>query len=138
MLSYVAPKTRVSERRPPRPIRAMVDQALAALDSEFEALYPHKGRPSVPPEYLLRATLLQILYPLRSERLLAEQIDYNLLFRCFIGLSRDDPVWYHSTFTKNRERSLEADIARRFFRKMVNGAAGRNCCPTSTSVLMAT
>ncbi len=119
MFSYVAPEARVPERHPLRALRAMVDQALTALDAEFEALYSHTGRPSIPPEYLLRATLLQILYSVRSERLLVEQIDYNLLFRWFIGLSMDDPVWDHSTFTKNRDRLLEADIARRFFSEVV-------------------
>lgn len=124
MFSYVAPEARVPERHPLRPIRAMVDQALTALDAEFEALYSHTGRPSIPPEYLLRATLLQILYSVRSERLLVEQIDYNLLFRWFIGLSMDDPIWDHSTFTKNRDRLLEADIARRFFAEVVGQARG--------------
>jgi transposase len=115
MFSYVSPEARVPKRHPLRPIREMVDRALAALDDDFETLYSHTGRPSIPPEYLLRATLLQILYSIRSERLLVEQIDYNLLFRWFIGLSMDDAVWDHSSFTKNRDRLLEADIARRFF-----------------------
>ena len=92
----------------------MVDQARTS----------HTGRPSIPPEYLLRATLLQILYSVRSERLRVEQIDYSLLFRWFIGLSMDDPVWDHSIFTKNRDRLLEADIARRFFREVVDQARG--------------
>jgi transposase len=119
MFRYVAPEARAPERHPLRTIRAMVDQALTALNAEFEALYSHTGRPSILPEYLLRATLLQILYSVRSERLLVEQVDYNLLFRWFIGLSMDDPVWDHSTFTKNRDRLLEADIARRFFSEVV-------------------
>jgi transposase len=119
----------VPERHPLRPIRAMVDQALAALDAEFEALYSHTGRPSIPPEYLLRATLLQILYSVRSERLLVEQIDYNLLFRWFIGLSMDDPIWDHSTFTKNRDRLLEADITRRFFAEVVDQARRQGEAP---------
>ena len=108
MFSCVAPEARVPKRHPLRAIRRMVDQTLTALDAEFEALYSHTGRPSIPPKYLLRATLLQILYSVRSERLLVEQIDYNLLFRWFLGLSMDDPVWDHSTFTKNRDRLLEA------------------------------
>jgi transposase len=119
MFSYVAPEARVPERHPLRAIRAMVDQALAALDAGFVVPYLHTGRPSVPPEYPLCATLLQILYSVRSECQLVEQIDYNLLFRWFIGLSMDDPVWDHSTFTKNRDRLLEADIARRFFSEVV-------------------
>jgi transposase len=108
----MAPEARLPERHPLRPIRVMVDQALAALDAEFEALYSHTGRPSIPPEYLLRATPLQILYSVRSERLLVEQIDYNLLFRWLIVLSMDAPVWDHSTFTKNRDWLLEAALAR--------------------------
>ncbi len=124
MFSYVSPETRVPQRHPLRPIREMVDRALAALDDDFEALYSHTGRPSIPPEYLLRAALLQILYSIRSERLLVEQIDYNLLFRWFIGLSMDDAVWDHSSFTKNRDRLLEADIARRLFAEVVAQARG--------------
>jgi transposase len=93
MFSYVAPEARVPERHPLRAIRAMVDRTLTPLDAEFEAFYSHTGRPSSPPEYLLRATLLQILYSVRSKRLLVEQLDSNLLFHWFIGLSMDDPVW---------------------------------------------
>jgi transposase len=124
MFRYVAPEARVSERHPLRAIRAMVDQALTALDAEFEALYSHTGRPSIPPEYLLRATLLQIPYSVRSETLRVEPIDHNWWFGGFTGLSMDDPVWDHSTFTKNRNRLLEANIARRFFREMVDEARG--------------
>lgn len=124
MFSYVSPEARVPQRHPLRPIREMVDRALAALDDDFEVLYSHTGRPSIPPEYLLRASLLQILYSICSERLLVEQIDYNLLFRWFIGLSMDDPVWDHSSFSKNCDRLLEADIARRFFTQVVEQVRG--------------
>ena len=106
LFSTIQPEDRVSKDHPLRPIRAMVNAALKALDTEFAALYAASGRDSIPPEKLLRAQLLQILYTIRSERLLTEQIDYNLLFRWFIGFSMDDPVWDHSTFSKNRERLL--------------------------------
>ena len=126
LFSYLSPEARVPKRHPLRAIRAMVDQALAAMHEEFDAIYSHTGRPSIPPEQLLRAVLLQILYTVRSERLLAEQIDYNLLFRWFVGLSMDDPVWDHSTFTKNRDRLLEADIARKFFARILDQARVAN------------
>ena len=90
----------------------MVDRALAGMSREFEAIYAAQGRPSIAPERLLRALLLQVFYSIRSERLLCEQLDYNLLFRWFVGLSGDEPVWNHSTFSKNRDRLLEADPSR--------------------------
>ena len=93
---------------PLRAIRTMVDTALRELSPEFARLYPKTGRPSIPPEQLLRALLLQMLYSVRSERQLMEQLDYNLLFRWFVGLSMDDPVWDPTVFTKNRERLLAA------------------------------
>lgn len=122
LFSYVSPEARVPKGHPLRPIRVLVDKALADLHEEFEAIYSHTGRRSIPPEQLLRAVLLQILYSVRSERLLAEQIDYNLLFRWFVGLSMDDPVWDHSSFTRNRDRLLEADIARKFFARILDQA----------------
>jgi transposase len=100
---------------PLRPIRQMTDAALTRLSGRFETLYSTTGRPSVPPEKLLRALLLQILFSVRSERLLMEQLEYNLLFRWFVGLAMDDPVWTPTTFTKNRERLLTGDIAQAFF-----------------------
>ena len=106
MFSYVAPEQRVPADHPLRAIRAMVDTALRELSPEFARLYPPTGRPSIPPEKLLRALLLQVLYSVRSERQLMEQLDYNLLFRWFVGLSMDDPVWDPTVFTKNRERLL--------------------------------
>jgi transposase len=115
LFSYLSPESRIPKRHPLRPIRSMVDRALGDLCGEFEAMYASAGRPSIAPEKLLRALLLQIFYSIRSERMLCEQLDYNLLFRWFIGLSMDDAVWDHSTFSKNRDRLLESDMARRFF-----------------------
>jgi len=115
LFSYVSPERRVPAEHPLRPIRKMVDAALQRLSPRFEALYSHTGRPSVPPEKLLRALLLQVFYSVRSEALLMEELDYNLLFRWFVGLDMDEAVWDATTFTKNRDRLLEGDIAREFF-----------------------
>jgi len=115
MFSYLSPEQRVPADHPLRPIRRMVDTVLKRLSPRFEAMYAEGGRPSIPPEKLLRALLLQCLYSVRSERLLMEQLDYNLLFRWFVGLNMDDPVWDFTVFSKNRERLLEADVARAFF-----------------------
>jgi transposase len=114
LFSYIRLEERVPADHPLRPIRGLVNEALAALSKRFEALYSDTGRPSIPPEYLLRATLLQAFFTVRSERQLMEQIDYNLLFRWFVGLSIDDAVWDATVFTKNRDRLLEADVAREF------------------------
>jgi transposase len=114
LFSYIRLEERIAADHPLRAIRALVDEALAALSVRFEELYSHTGRPSIAPEYLLRATLLQAFFTVRSERQLMEQIDYNLLFRWFVGLSIDDGVWDASTFSKNRDRLLEADVAREF------------------------
>jgi transposase len=111
MFSSLSPEARVPKDHPLRPIRQMVNQALRELSRDFQAMYSSEGRPSIPPEKLLRALLLQVLYTIRSERLLMEQLDYNLLFRWFVGLSMDDPVWDHSTFSKNRERLIASDVA---------------------------
>jgi transposase len=105
---------RIAVDHPLRAIRALTNEVLAALSLRFEALYSHLGRPSIPPEYLLRATLLQAFFSVRSERQLMEQIDYNLLFRWFVGLSIDDEVWDTTVFTKNRDRLLEAEVAQEF------------------------
>ena len=118
MFSYVSPEVRVPQKHPLRPIRKMVDKALAELSPKFTELYSHTGRPSVAPEYLLKGSLLQILYSVRSERLLMEQVNYNLLFRWFVGLSMDDPVWNHSVFSKNRDRLLCSEIATTFFQRI--------------------
>lgn len=122
MFSYVSPEARVPAKHPLRPIRAMIAEALAQMDGRFEKLYSQTGRPSIAPERLIRALLLQVLYSIRSERLLVEQLEYNLLFRWFVGLSVDEPVWDHSTFSKNRDRLLEADIARELFEAIVDQA----------------
>ncbi|HID70488.1 MAG TPA: IS5 family transposase [Desulfobacterales bacterium] len=115
MFSYVSLEARVPKDHPLRPIRIMVDNALIELAPLFDEMYSHTGRPSIPPEHLLRALLLQILYSIRSERMLIEQLNYNLLFRWFIGLSMDDQVWNHSVFSKNRDRLLEHEVATHFF-----------------------
>jgi len=122
MFSYISPAQRVPQTHPLRPIRKMVDSALRDLSPEFEAMYSGLGRPSVPPEQLLRALLLQVLYTVRSERMLMEQLDYNLLFRWFVGLSMDDQVWDATVFTKNRDRLMEADVARLFFERVLEQA----------------
>jgi transposase len=122
MFSYVSPAQRVPMDHPLRPIRRMVDQALQELSPKFERMYSDVGRPSIPPEQLLRALLLQVFYTVRSERLLMEQLDYNLLYRWFVGLSMDDAIWDATVFSKNRERLLEADVARLFFEKVLGQA----------------
>jgi transposase len=125
MWSYIAPEQRVPLDHPLRPIRAMVDAILVELSPAFAKLYAPVGRPSIPPEKLLRALLLQVLYSTRSERLLMEQLDYNLLFRWFVGLNMDDPVWDATVFTKNRERLLAGDIAQAFFTRVLAQARQR-------------
>jgi transposase len=126
MFSYLSPEARVPKDHPLRPLRLMVNQALRELSGDFQAMYSSEGRPSIPPEKLLRALLLQVLFTIRSERLLMEQLDYNLLFRWFVGLSMDDSVWDHSTFSKNRERLIASDVALAFFERILKqaGAAG--------------
>ena len=119
IFSYIAPEARVPQDHPLRPIRAMTDRVLAELSPQFEKIYSRVGRPSIPPEMLLRALLLQVLYSVRSERLLMEQLDYNLLFRWFVGLNMDESVWAPTVFTKNRERLLEGDIAQAFFDRVL-------------------
>jgi transposase len=115
MFSYVVPEARVRSDHPLRPIRRMTDEVFATLSSEFTTLYSDIGRPSIPPEQLLRALLLQYFYTIRSERLLMEEIDYSVLFRWFIGLGMDDPIWSPTTFSKNRDRLLKGDVAAAFF-----------------------
>jgi transposase len=115
MFSYVSLEERVPADHPLRAIRRITDRALERLSPRFGTLYIHFGRPSIPPERLLRALLLQALYTIRSERQLIEQIEYNLLFRWFVGLGMDDAVWAPTTFTKNRDRLLAGDIAATFF-----------------------
>src|SRR5438876_12327053 len=119
MFSYVTPEARVRADHPLRPIRRMTDAALERLSARFDALYSTIGRPSIPPEKLLRALLLQVLYSIRSERLLMEELDYNILSRWFVGLSLDDPIWDATTFTKNRDRLLDGDVADAFFTEVL-------------------
>lgn len=122
MFSYVSLESRVPPGHPLRGIKALLDEALAAMSRDFDRVYAREGRPSIPPERLVRAAALQILYSIRSERLLCEQLDYNLLFRWFVGLSIDEPIWDHSSFTKNRDRLIEAKVARKLLRSMVRKA----------------
>ncbi|HUG41132.1 MAG TPA: IS5 family transposase [Longimicrobiales bacterium] len=125
LFSYVPLEDRVPQNHPLRAIRAYVDPILRDLSSRFDALYSRKGRPSIPPEQLLRALLLQVLYSVRSERMLCEQLEYNLLFRWFVGLSMDDRVWVPTVFTKNRDRLLRGEIAEAFFEAVVSEARRR-------------
>ena len=122
MFSYISAERRVPADHPLRALRMMADAALAQLGPAFDAIYARSGRPSIAPEKLLRALLLQVLYTVRSERLLMEQLDYNFLFRWFVGLSLDDPVWDATVFTKNRERLLEGAVAEGFFAAVVGQA----------------
>src|SRR5205807_7668792 len=115
MFSYLSPEQRVRADHPLRAIRRMTDDVRQSLSPRFAKMYSDIGRPSIPPEQLLRALLLQGLYTIRSERLLMEEIDYSVLFRWFIGLSMDEPIWSPTTFSKNRDRLLESDIAGAFF-----------------------
>ncbi|NOJ50966.1 transposase, partial [Bradyrhizobium archetypum] len=111
LFSYVDLEARVRCDHPLRAIRTIVNEALSALEREFAALYSPIGRPSIPPEKLLRAMLLQAFYSIRSERLLMERLEYDLLFRWFVGIGVDDAAWDHSVFSKNRDRLLDGDIA---------------------------
>src|SRR6188472_4617891 len=119
LFSYVDLEERIPARHPLRRIRQVVNDALASLDAEFDRLYSAEGRPSVAPERLIRASLIQILFSIRSERQLMEQMQYNLLFRWFVGLSPDDPIWDATVFTKNRERLQEGDVFQSFMAKLL-------------------
>src|SRR6202163_1132996 len=120
MYSYISAEQRVRQDHPLRAMRKMVDEALGELSRRFAKLYAKRGRPSIAPEKLLRALLLQVLYSIRSERQLMEQLDYNLLYRWFVGLAPDDPVWDATTFTKNRERLQRSDVFQKFMTKLLN------------------
>ncbi len=122
MFSYVSPEQRVPRDHPLRAIRQLVDEILRDLSRDFDTLYAKVGRPSIPPERLLRAQLLQVFYSIRSERLLMEQLDYNILFRWFVGLAMDEPIWDATVFTKNRDRLLNQALARDFLRRVVERA----------------
>jgi transposase len=124
MFSYVALEDRIPADHPLRGVRALVDAVLAEMSKDFDGLYSQVGRPSIAPERLLRALLLQVFYSVRSERLLMEQLNYNLLFRWFVGLEIDDAVWNHAVFSKNRDRLLNQDLAQKFFAHVKEQAAG--------------
>jgi transposase len=122
MFSYISPEKRVPADHPLRPIRKMVDEILKEMSPAFSRLYSPVGRPSIAPERLLRSLLLQIFYSVRSERMLIEQLQYNLLFRWFVGMEMDEAVWNHAVFSKNRERLLNEEIAETFFRRVLERA----------------
>jgi transposase len=130
LFSLVALEDRVPAEHPLRPLRTLVDRVLQKLSPDFDTLYADNGRPSIPPEYLLRAQLLQVLYTVRSERQLMEQLDYNLLFRWFVGLGIDAPVWDPTVFTKNRDRLLDGQIAQRFFDAVLEEARAADLLST--------
>jgi transposase len=119
LFSYGSLEDRVPADHPLRQIRAMVDEALKGMSARFDEIYGEEGRRSIPPERLLRALLLQMLYSVRSERLLMEQLEYNLLFRWFVGLSANEPVWHATVFTKNRDRLLNGAVSEDFFNQIV-------------------
>ena len=122
MFSYVSPEKRVPVDHPLRPIRKMVDEILKEMSPQFAKLYSEVGRPSIAPERLFRSLLLQIFYTVRSERMLIEQLQYNLLFRWFVGMEMDEAVWNHAVFSKNRERLLNEEIAESFFQRVLERA----------------
>ena len=119
---YGSLEERVPEKHPLRPVRVMVDAALESMSGRFDEMYAKAGRPSIAPERLLRALLLQALYSIRSERMLVEQLEYNLLFRWFVGLNMSEPAWNHAVFSKNRERLLAGDVAHELFACVVEQA----------------
>jgi len=125
MFSYLSPEVRVRKDHPLRAIRTMVDGVLRALSPQFDRMYASEGRPSIAPEKMLRAQLLQMLYSIRSERLLMEEIDYSVLFRWFVGLNLDEEVWDPTVFSKNRDRLLEAEVAKQFLAQVVEQARAK-------------
>src|SRR5277367_1704712 len=120
LFSYISPEARVPANHPLRKIRELVREVLVDMNRSFGTLYASEGRPSIPPEQLLSALLLQVFYGIRSERQLMEQLNYNLLFRWFVGLSPDDPVWVPTVFTKNRERLQQGDVFQKFMAKLLD------------------
>jgi transposase len=120
MFSYISPEARVPPNHPLRKIRALVRDVLGELNRSLGKLYASEGRPSIPPEQLLSALLLQVFYGIRSERQLMEQLDYNLLYRWFVGLSPDDPVWDPTTFTRNRDRLQNGEVFKKFMTRLLN------------------
>ena len=132
MFSYTTANERVPADHPLRRVKQITVELLKGLSRDFSRMYSRVGRPSIPPEKLLRALLLQGLYSIRSERLLMEELNYNLLFRWFVGLSIEDEVWDHSTFSKNRDRLLEHEIVNKFLPVSMSMPSKRVCCPMST------
>src|SRR6201996_3184754 len=126
VFSYLSSEERVRKDHPPRAVRAMTDEILREMSPVFDSMYARRGRPSIPPEKLLRAQLLQMLYSVRSERLLMEEIDYSVLFRWFVGMKLEEPVWDVTVFTKNRDRLLDGDVAREFLCEVVKQAQEKN------------
>lgn len=126
LFSYLSPEMRVPADHPLRPIRLMVDRLLVRLDPQFEKMYSAMGRPSIAPEKLLRALLLQIFFSIRSERLLMEMLAYNLLFRWFVGMNMDEDVWVPTVYSKNRDRLLAGNIAEVFFDEVLAEAKDTN------------
>ena len=122
MFSYISPEKRVPADHPLRPIRKMVDEILKEMSPKFAKLYSDVGRPSIAPERLLRSLLLQVFYSVRSERMLIEQLQYNMLFRWFVGMEMDETVWNHAVYSKNRERLLNEEIAESFFQRVLERA----------------
>src|SRR5450755_747304 len=120
MFSYVSAEKRVPSDHPLRPVRKMVDEILKEMSPQFAKLYSEVGRPSIAPERLFRSLLLQIFYSVRSERMLIEQLQYNLLFRWFVGMEMDEAVWNHAVYSKNRERLLNEEIAETFFQRVLD------------------
>src|SRR6201999_352006 len=125
MYSYISPEQRVRVNHPLRKIRLMADEALNNMSERFDGMYAKTGRPSIPPEKLLRAQLIQMLYSVRSERLLMEEIDYSMLFRWFVGMNLDETVWDATVFTKNRNRLLEGDVGREVLCEVIAQAKGK-------------
>jgi transposase len=122
MFIYLSPEDFVPADHPLRPIRTMVDQALESLSAEFDRMYSHTGRPSIPPERLLKALILQALYSIRSNRMLTEQIGYSILFRWFLGMALDEPMWDHSSFTQNQQRLIGSEVSALFFERVLDQA----------------
>ena len=136
MFSYLSPEQRVPADHPLRAVRALTDEALQTMSRRFASLYATTGRPSIPPEQWLRALLLQVLYTVRSERLLMEELNDNLLFRWFVGLNMDDPVWHPTTFTKNRDRRCRAMSPPRSLMRSRPTPGRPGCSRTNTSPWM--
>ena len=122
IFSYISPEKRVPADHPLRPLRKIVDEILKEMSPKFQKLYSKVGRPSIAPERLLRSLLLQVFYSVRSERMLIEQLQYNLLFRWFVGMEMDETVWNHAVYSKNRERLLNEEIAESFFQRVLERA----------------